>query len=230
MVIDKEDSLKKIGLKQRDYVEIKVSDTGVGIAPEIIGSIFDPYFTTKEPGEGTGMGLAIAHGVVESYGGKITVDSRLGKGTTFTIYLPVTSKRAAHSAYLPEQLPSGTEHILFVDDEYPLIKLGSQALGRLGYSVTARTSSIEALELFRVKPHTFDLVITDMTMPNLTGDKLAAELMKIRHDIPIILCTGYSQRISEETALEIGIKAFVYKPMVRADLARTVRKVLDKDE
>jgi signal transduction histidine kinase/CheY-like chemotaxis protein len=227
VVIDKEASLGKIGLKQGDYIEIKVSDTGVGIAPEIIGSIFDPYFTTKEPGQGTGMGLAIAHGVVESYSGKIAVDSRLGKGTIFTIYLPATSNRAALGAYVPEQLPSGAEHILFVDDEYPIVKLGSQMLERLGYSVTTRTSSIEALELFRVKPHTFDLVMTDMTMPNLTGDRLAAELMKIRHDIPVVLSTGYSQRISEETAVEIGIKAFIYKPMVKADLARTVRKVLD---
>lgn len=188
----------QIGLMQGNYIEIKVSDAGIGIAPEIIGSIFDLYFTTKEPGEGTGMGLAIAHGVGESYGGKITVDSRLGKGTTFTIYLPVASSRAALGAYEPEQLPSGTDHILFVDDESPLVKLGSQIFERLSYSVTARTSSTEALELFRVKPHTFDLVITDMTMPNLTGDKLAAELMKIRHDLPLILCTGYSQRIHKK--------------------------------
>jgi PAS domain S-box-containing protein len=230
VVVKKENSLNTLGLSPGDYVEIAVADTGVGIAPEIIGSIFDPYFTTKDSGEGTGMGLAMVHGIVESYGGRITVDSRLGKGTTFSIYLPVTGKRSAVGAYVPEQLPSGKERILFVDDELTLAKMGSKILTRLGYAVTTRTSSIEALELFRAKPGAFDLVITDMTMPNLTGDKLAVELMKIRGDIPIILCTGYSKKISDETALEIGIKAFTYKPMVRADLAKTVRKVLDDAE
>ena len=227
VVIRKEDSLNRIGIPRGDYMEIKVSDTGVGIAPEIIGSIFDPYFTTKGPGEGTGMGLAMTHGIVERYNGMITVDSQLGIGTTFTIYLPVTRKHTDLHANLPEQLPSGTEHILFVDDELSIAKMGSRMLERLGYSVTTRTSSIEALELFRVKPDAFDLVITDMTMPNLTGDKFAVELMKIRRHIPIILCTGYSKKISDETALEIGIKAFAYKPMVKADLAKTIRKVLD---
>ena len=214
-------------MQQGDYIEIRVSDTGVGIDPEIIGSIFDPYFTTKGPGEGTGMGLAMAHGIVERYGGIITVDSQLGIGTTFAIYLPVTGKRTDLRADVSVQLPKGTEHILFVDDEFPIAKMGSRIIKRLGYLVTTRTSSIEALELFRVKPDVFDLVITDMTMPNLTGDKFAVELMKIRPDIPVILCTGYSKKISDETALEIGIKAFAYKPIVKADLAKTVRKVLD---
>jgi signal transduction histidine kinase/CheY-like chemotaxis protein len=217
-----------IGMQPGDYIEIKVSDTGVGVAPEIADSIFDPYFTTKGPGEGTGMGLSVVHGVIDSYGGKITVDSQLGKGTTFTIYLPVTKKRTSPKEYVPEKLPSGTEHILLVDDEAPIARMGSQILGCLGYLVTARTSSIEALELFKVKPNDFDLVVTDMSMPNLTGEKLAVELMKIRPDIPVILCTGYSRKISEETASGIGIKAFAYKPVVKADLAKTVRKVLDE--
>ena len=227
VVVKKQDALNSIGLEQGEYVEIAVADTGAGIAPDVIGSIFDPYFTTKGPGEGTGMGLAMVHGIVESYGGKITVDSRLGKGTAITIYLPVTGKRKSLRAYVPEQLPSGNERILFVDDEFTIAKMGSKVLTRLGYAVTTRTSSIEALELFREKPDAFDLVITDMTMPNLTGDRLAVELMKIRRDIPIILCTGYSKKISDETASGIGIKAFAYKPIVRADLASTVRKVLD---
>jgi signal transduction histidine kinase/ActR/RegA family two-component response regulator len=227
VVVDKGDSLNKIGMSLGDYVEITVSDTGGGIAPEIIGSIFDPYFTTKGSGEGTGMGLAMVHGIVESYGGKITVDSRLGKGTAFKVYLPVTARHTDPNIRAREQLPSGAERILFVDDELTIAKMGGKILARLGYSVTTRTSSIEALELFRVKPDAFDLVITDMTMPNLSGDRLAVELMKIRPDIPIILCTGYSKKISDETAFDIGIKAFAYKPMVRADLAKTVRKVLD---
>ncbi len=221
---DKENS--PIGMKAGDYVEIKVSDTGSGIAPEIIDSIFEPYFTTKEPGEGTGMGLAIVRGVIESYDGKISVASQLPKGTTFTTYLPITKKRD-HKAYVPEQLPTGTEHILFVDDEHPIAKMGRRTFESLGYSVTTRTSSEEALELFKAKPNDFDLVVTDMTMPNMTGDQLAIELMKIRNDIPVILCTGFSKRISDDSIADIGIRAFAYKPIVKADLAKTVRKVLD---
>ena len=225
VVLDKADL--SFGMKPGDYIEIKVSDTGVGISPEIINSIFEPYFTTKGPGQGTGMGLAMVHGIVESYGGTIRVDSKLGKGTTFIMYLPSTQKQIRKQDYVPEELPTGAEKILFVDDELPIVKMGQQALERLGYEVTTRTSSIEALELFQAKPNEFDLVVTDMTMPNLTGDKLAIELMKIRSDIPVILCTGYSKRISDDTAGEIGIKAFAYKPVVKADLAKTVRKVLD---
>ncbi|MEJ2157425.1 MAG: PAS domain S-box protein, partial [Desulfobacteraceae bacterium] len=217
-----------IGMRKGQYVEIKISDTGTGIAPDMIGSIFEPYFTTKGPGEGTGMGLAMAQGIIESYGGRITVESALGKGTTFSIYLPATKKGSAHGVDAPAALQNGTERILFVDDELSIAKMGSQMLERMGYSVTTRTSSVEALELFKVKPDAFDLVITDMTMPNLTGDKLAIELMKIRPDIPVILCTGYSRKIADETASEIGIKAFAYKPMVKADLAKTIRKVLEE--
>ena len=228
IVIEKGFESEKLGLTYGNFIKISVADTGAGIAPDIIDSIFEPYFTTKNPGEGTGMGLAMAYGIVESYGGKITVDSTLGEGTTFTVYLPVTRKRKILQQYEPEQLPTGIERILFVDDEAPIAKMGSQGLKRLGYEVTIRTSSIEALELFRSRPDDFDLIITDMTMPNMTGDKLSIELMKIRADIPVILCTGYSKKISDETASDIGIKAFVYKPTVKADLAKTVRKVLDE--
>jgi PAS domain S-box-containing protein len=226
MFIDKEKL--SIGMKPGDYVEIRVSDTGPGIPPEIKNSIFDPYFTTKGPGEGTGMGLAMVQGIVESYGGKITFDSEMGKGAAFTIYLPVTKKQSTQGAYVPEKLPRGTERILFIDDEAPIAKMGSEILERLGYSVATRTSSVEALALFRAKHEEFDLIVTDMTMPNMTGDNLAIELMKIRPDIPIIICTGYSKKISNETASEIGIKAFAYKPVAKADLAKTVRKVLDE--
>ena len=218
---------KKLGLKPGNYIEMKVLDTGTGIAPEIIDSIFDPYFTTKGPGEGTGMGLAMVYGIIESYGGKISVDSKPGQGTLFTIYLPVSRKPQEHGSYQSEELPAGAERILFVDDEAPIAKLGGQVLEGLGYTVSIRTSSIEALELFRTKPDAFDLVITDTTMPNMTGDSLANELMKIRPDIPVILCTGYSKKISEESAFEMGIKAFIYKPIVKADLSKITRKVLD---
>ena len=228
VVLDEQSRLPLSELKSGNYLKVTVSDTGPGISQDIIGSIFDPYFTTKRIGQGTGIGLALAHGIVASYSGKIIVDSELGKGTVFSIYLPITKTPEHHQSYENEKLPSGSERILFVDDEAPIAKMGSQILERLGYLVTTRSSSIEAMELFRANPNDFDLVVTDMTMPNLTGDKLAIELMKIRSDIPVILCTGYSKQISDKTASTIGIKAFAYKPMVRSDLAKTVRKVLDE--
>ena len=216
-----------LGLKPGEYITITVSDTGTGIPQDIIGSIFEPYFTTKGPGEGTGMGLAMVHGIVQAYGGRIFVDSTPEIGTTFSLYLPISKKDKGENTYKPEVLPRGTERILVVDDEAPVVKLNSMMLEDLGYSVTKTTASIEALELFRSNPTYFDLVISDMTMPNMTGDLLAMELMKIRPEIPIILCTGYSKKISGESAKDMGIKEFVYKPVVKADLAKTVRKILD---
>ena len=226
--IDERSPLIQGGLKPGNYIKLTVSDTGSGIDPGIIKLIFEPYFTTKSVGEGTGMGLAMINGIVESYGGKITVDSELGKGSTFSIYLPITKKRDAYRPFEQGEIPSGNERILFVDDELPIAAMGGQILERMGYQVTVRTSSIEALELFRSKPNGFDLVITDTAMPNMTGDKLAMELIATRSDIPVILCTGYSKIITDEKAAEIGIKAFVYKPIVKADLAKTIRKVLDE--
>ncbi len=224
---DDNSPLKPTDLKPGYYVKLTVSDTGSGIAQDIREIIFEPYFTTKGVGEGTGMGLSMVHGIVETYGGKIFVDSELGKGTMFSVYLPITKKQESYRPYAEENLPTGTENILLVDDELPIAKMAGQILSRLGYSVTTRTSSVEALELFDFKPNDFDLVVTDMTMPNMTGDQLAIELMKIRSDIPVILCTGYSKKITDETATRIGIKAIAYKPIVKADLAKTVRKVLD---
>jgi PAS domain S-box-containing protein len=218
----------ELGLPAGNYLKLSVADTGCGIAPEIMGAIFDPYFTTKGLGEGTGMGLSVVQGIVEKYGGKITVESQLGKGSTFTIFLPVAkaSYPEAPQAALAEMKRHG-ESILFVDDEAAIAKMGGRILERLGYQVTIRTSSIEALNLFSNKPDAFDLVITDMTMPNMTGEHLAKEMMRIRPDIPIILCTGYSKQINKELALEMGIKAFVFKPIVQKDLAQAIRKVLE---
>ena len=209
------------------YIEMTVSDTGTGIAEENMGAVFEPYFTTKPLGEGTGMGLAMVYGIVESYSGSITVASDISRGTTFSIYLPVIEQGVKTGHYESEMLPKGSETILIVDDEAPIAKMGQRMLEDLGYSVTAMTSSTGALAHFRANPASFDLVITDMTMPNLTGDSLAAELMAIRPDIPVILCTGYSKKISGDPVADIGIKAFAYKPVIKADLARTVRKVLD---
>ena len=225
-MVDENDGLKD--LIPGEYAEIKVSDTGLGIDPEIMDKIFDPFFTTKETGKGTGMGLALAHGIIKSYNGLIAVDSEPGQGTEFTVYLPLIRGHRESDSYQPEILPTGDERILLVDDETSIVKMTSQILQKLGYEVVFRTSSIKALELFRSEPDDFDLVITDMTMPEMTGDKLAVELMSIRRDIPVILCTGYSSKISDKTAADIGIKAFAYKPVSKVDLAKTVRKVLDE--
>ena len=173
------------------------------------------------------MGLASVHGTVKKYGGAVMVESQPGQGSIFTIFLPVTRKQEVIPPYEPEALPRGNERILFVDDELPIVKMGQQALERLGYTVTTRTSSIEALEIFQAKPYDFELVITDMAMPNMTGGQMATKMVAIRPDIPVILCTGYSKKMSSESAADIGIRAFAYKPVVKAELAKTVRKVLD---
>jgi len=210
------------------YIKLRVSDTGHGMGKKIVDRIFDPFFTTKERGEGTGMGLAVVLGIVKSHGGTINVDSTIDEGSSFDVYLPIIEHEADADIRPKVIMPTGTEHVLFVDDEKSLVDLGFQILQRLGYEVTTRTSSVEALELFMVQPDKFDLVITDMTMPNMTGDELAAKLMKIRADIPVILCTGYSERISRDKAREIGLKEFVLKPIIMSDMAITVRKVLDE--
>ncbi len=208
------------------YVDLSVRDTGCGIAPENLDKIFDPYFTTREIGRGTGLGLAVVHGIVRKFAGTITVESEVGKGTTIHVYLPAIKRQVAKEPKEIEPLPTGDERILFVDDEQAMADMGKQMLGVLGYDVVSRTSSVEALELFRVKHDRFDVVITDMTMPNMTGDKLAKEMIKIRPDIPIILCTGYSERISEEKAMAMGIRGFAMKPLVMLNLAKIIRKVL----
>jgi PAS domain S-box-containing protein len=211
------------------YIKLRISDTGHGMEKGILDRIFDPFFTTKEPGEGTGMGLAVVMGIIKSHGGVITVDSEIGKGSTFNIFLPVIQHDIEQEVRTEAPIPTGDERILFIDDEKTLVDLGRQILQRLGYEVTIRTSSVEALELFMEQPDRFDLVITDMTMPNMTGDELAGKLMNIRADIPVILCTGYSERIAKERAHELGIKEFILKPIVMRELAKTVRNVLDKN-
>jgi len=209
------------------YLRVTIADTGVGISAQNLPLIFEPYFTTKKTGEGTGLGLSVVHGIVKGYGGEIIAESELSRGTVFTIYLPIIKKDTERKLPEAEALEKGNERVLFIDDELPICEMGSQMLERLGYCVTAKSSSVEALTLFRSKPNDFDIVITDMTMPKLNGDKFAAELMAIRPDIPIILCTGYSQTMSSEKAAGIGIMAFAMKPLTLKDLAKTVRKVLD---
>jgi len=216
-------------LLQGRYAVLSVSDTGIGIDPAIKEKIFEPYFTTKEQGKGTGLGLAVVYGIVKEHHGDIKVYSELGKGTTFKVYLPIMEKTEKKSSVLRDkELPTGHERILLVDDEEAIAKLEKQILERLGYKVTMRVNSLEALEAFKSKPDSFDLVISDMTMPQITGDRLAREMITIRPDTPIIICTGFSERLNQEKAASIGVKGFLMKPIAKSDIARMVRKVLDE--
>jgi PAS domain S-box-containing protein len=216
-------------LKPGPYVTLTVQDTGQGMDETIKSRIFEPYFTTKEKGVGTGLGLSSVHGIVTKIGGEITVESQLGKGTTFQVYLPRIATEAAEKTKPLNPLPEGRECILFVDDEEVLVDIGQRMLEKLGYKVIARTSPLEALEAFRAQADKIDLVISDLTMPNMTGDVLAQELMRLRPDIPIIVCSGFSEQMNEQNARSMGIREFVMKPLVMRKLADTIRKVLDED-
>jgi len=209
-----------------NYAKLTISDTGCGIEASIMEKIFDPFFTTKVPGKGTGLGLSVVYGIVRDHGGAIDIVSEPGKGTAVSVYFPLEETKKSLPEQATEPIPGGSECILLVDDEAALTELGCLMLTSLGYHVTSRTSSIEALEAFRARPDSFDLVITDMTMPNMRGDDLARELLKIRPDIPIILCTGFSEMISEEKAKSIGIRRFVMKPLFKNHLAKAIREVL----
>jgi len=209
------------------YLKITVKDTGHGIDPTVLDKIFQPYFTTKEKGVGSGLGLAVVHGIIKNLGGLIDVHSEKGTGTTFEILLPKVELSTQDKAVFDKPIPTGDEHILFVDDEGVLVEAGNDLLKRLGYRVTSTTSSLEALEIFRDQPDSFDLVITDQTMPNMTGAALSQEIKKIREDVPIILCTGFSETVDEEKAKKLGLDAFVLKPIILREMANTIRKILD---
>ncbi|MDY6990775.1 MAG: ATP-binding protein [Thermodesulfobacteriota bacterium] len=224
-----EEALKELeNLRSGECVRLTVSDQGQGMAPDVKDRIFDPYFTTKEVGQGTGMGLAVVHGIVREHGGAITVHSEPGKGTTFHVFFQRLEQEHDHPPTKVEKYATGTERILFLDDEAPLARLGQRMLEGLGYEVRSYTKAIEALEAFRQGPDRFDLVITDMTMPHMTGDAFAGQVMATRSDIPVILCTGFSHRIDGRKARQMGIRAFAEKPFVKSELAKTVRRVLDE--
>jgi CheY-like chemotaxis protein len=211
------------------FIRLTVGDTGHGMEPKIINRIFEPFFTTKKQGEGTGLGLSVVHGIVKSHGGTITVYSELGKGTTFNMFLPVIeAKPKPEETENVSLILAGNERILLVDDEETLVHMVSDMLAEIGYEVTARMSSRDALELFRLDPQRFDLVITDFTMPEMTGAELARELIAIRPDIPVILCSGLSLTLDDGQINEWGIRTLIRKPILKKDLARAVREVLDQ--
>jgi PAS domain S-box-containing protein len=219
-------------LKPGSYVRLSISDTGCGIDPSITDRIFDPFFTTKKPGEGTGLGLSVAYGIVKNHDGHIRVESSPGRGATFHVYLPSLNLPPSSMTDVSgaEPIPGGQEHILFVDDEKPLVDLARRNLTALGYQVTACSDSLEALKIFKADPDRFDLVITDMTMPHLSGHELSRQMVGLRPGLPIILCTGYSEFINEEKASQLGIKAFLLKPLSRKTMAFAVRRILDETQ
>lgn len=212
----------------KKFLQLSVRDTGEGIDPKIQEKIFDPYFTTKEVGKGTGMGLAMVHGIVQSCGGFINCVSRLGEGTVFHINLPSFEDHASQENDSKEPVPQGTEHILLIDDEEILLDMSKIMLERLGYQVTAEKDGADAVATFEKQPELFDIVITDQTMPGMTGVDLSRRILQIQPGMPIILCTGYSSLISKEQAHAMGIKGFAMKPLARKDIAVLIRKLLDE--
>lgn len=215
------------GLKAGPYVKLVVKDTGHGIDPDILEHIFEPYFTTKDPGEGTGLGLSVVHGIVRSHGGDIIVNSHPGKGTAFEVLLPRIDTEVPQKVSFSEHLPGGTETILFVDDDRKLVYLGKKMLEDLGYTVVALSSSSEAMDTFKKEPDKFDIIITDQTMPEKTGTDLVKHILSIRPDLPVILSTGYSDMITAEKAKKIGVREFTMKPFDIRVMAKIIRKVLD---
>lgn len=209
------------------YLRLSVSDTGCGIPPELQSRIFDPYFTTKPMGEGTGLGLSTLHGIVKQHGGMVKVYSEVGVGTTFQVFLPVAESQAEQAAEVVTHLPGGSESILLVDDEKALLDIGRDLLERLGYRVETRASSIDAIAAFAVNPRKYDMVISDMNMPKMAGDEMIRQMRAIRPDLPVILCSGFSERIDVQAEV-LGVEKVLMKPVILAELAYAVREVLGK--
>jgi PAS domain S-box-containing protein len=208
------------------YLRLTVSDTGCGMTPEVMERIFDPFFSTKHASEGSGMGLSVVHGIVKSHEGAISVDSAPGKGSRFSVFLPRIDAVAEKEGVAAGLMMPGNERILLIDDEEIQLQSWKPALERLGYSVAVESNSLKSLRTFRAQPRRFDVVIVDQTMPGMTGAKLATAMLRLRPDLPVILCTGFSEEIDEEQALGLGIRAFVLKPATLSELASTIRRVL----
>ena len=227
VTLDKEDAIRYEDLSTGDFVKLTVRDTGEGIPPDILEKVFEPYFTTKEFGAGSGMGLSVVYGIVKKCNGAISIESSVGKGTTVEVLFPKIEGEAPPKEKKESELPKGKEKILLVDDDPSIVSMIRQMLERFGYTVSAMTDSEQTLELFKSDPDGFDLVITDMSMPKMSGTQLASGLMEVREDIPILLCTGHSDTVDEKKAKQMGIKGFVMKPLDMSKLANAVRDVLD---
>lgn len=225
------DHILKVDLQPGPYLRLEVSDTGTGMNKETKRKIFNPYFTTKDKGDGTGLGLAVVHGIVKDYHGTICVYSEVGVGTTFHVYLPILDEIPEPSQALPEKInvTSGTETIMIVDDEEAIRDVMNEALTEHGYRVVTFSNAPQALHHFSEAPDNFDLIITDMTMPKMTGHELAVKALEVRQDIPLILCTGHSEIIGKEEAEEVGIKEFLQKPVAIGLLLEKIRKTLDSN-
>jgi two-component system cell cycle sensor histidine kinase/response regulator CckA len=230
VILDTETVKKYQDINPGIYLRLTVSDTGHGMSGKVIKHIFEPYFTTKETGEGTGMGMAVTHGIVKSCGGDISVTSDPGKGTTFNVLFPKIEEKAELEKELKEKIPGGSERVLLVDDETSLIDAGTQILKRLGYDVVGITDAVAALETVRKDPDRFHLIISDLTMPQLTGIQLAEEIKKINPGISIILCSGFSASLTSEQIKTLGINDFITKPFIRSELAQVIRRVLDRKQ
>ena len=229
-VVESGNQFSDVDLTPGRYLKLSVGDTGTGMEKAVIDRIFDPYYTTKSLGEGTGMGLATVHGIVNDHGGRIFVDSKPGEGSVFSVFFPVLENPASSTPKQEPEYPRGSERILFVDDEELLVEVGVEMLKDLGYDAVGVTGSDEAYDMFLEEPERFDLVITDMTMPGMTGDQMAIKMMQHRPEIPIVICTGFSKRMSAMQAASTGIRAFLMKPVTVEELSRTIRNVLDGTE
>jgi len=228
--LDKNSVLKFHDIEAGQYARISVIDNGIGIKPEIMDRIFDPYFTTKKQGEGTGLGLSVVLGIAREHNGAIQVESEYGKGTTVRVYLPESSESAEIKSNLEEttEKNKGNGRILFVDDEKELVTLGNIMLSRLGYTIQGVSDPVEALEIFSRNPSDFDLIITDLTMPRMTGIDLAKNIREKRKDIPIIISTGYYDENIVNRGREVGIDEFVKKPISRNEIASVISRVLSR--
>ncbi len=223
-----EDGVQNSVIHPNGFAELVIKDNGKGMDEELVERIFEPYFTTKEPGKGTGLGLSVVHGIVKEQNGVIKVESERGKGTRFHVFFPLIPMEEER---IPTAeaciLPTGVERILLVDDDQQIVKMLQYMLKSLGYQVSVRYSSIDALELFKLKPNDFDLVISDMTMPNMSGMELSRRIRHIRGNTPVIICTGYSDLIDSKKAREMGLSGFLMKPVIKQELAAAVRRALD---
>jgi PAS domain S-box-containing protein len=226
-MIDEKSSRRHAAISPGRHVKLMIGDTGHGMDKRTLDRIFDPYFTTKEIGKGTGIGLTVVHGIVEKHNGMISAESVPGKGTVFEILIPAYQGYIEQVPEAETVCPTGYERILFINDDPSLFKLGKQRLEKLGYTVQGFTNPSEALAVFKADPEAFDLIITDLALPHMTGEQLSVGFLKIRPNMPVLICTGYSENISGEKASRLGISSFAVRPLDMADLATVVRKVLD---